>query len=115
VDAIAQDQPGRAAELQGSNDTTQNAMIGWLADVTSQKPAVREMELWRVRKGERELRCVAVYLPTGIDLRLMENDEFRRTQLCPDAPTLHAVSADWHARLVQVVWPKTSKGSDSRD
>ena len=108
VDAIAQDQPGRAAEMRDSNVTTQSAILGWLADVTSQKPAVRETELWRVRKGERELRCSAVYLPTGIDLRLMESDEFRRTQLCPDAPSLHAISANWHSRLVEARWADTS-------
>jgi len=87
VDAIAQDHPGRAADMRDSNVTTQSAILGWLADVTGQKPAACEVELWRVRKGERELGYVAVYLPTGIDLRLMEADEFRRTQLCADAPT----------------------------
>ena len=60
VDAIAQDHPGRAAEMRGSNTTTQSAILGWLADVTSQKPTVREMELWHVRKGGRALRCIAV-------------------------------------------------------
>ena len=28
-------------------------------------PAQREVELWRVAKDSRELRCLAVYLPTG--------------------------------------------------
>jgi hypothetical protein len=30
---------------------------------------MREVELWRVAKGDRELRCLAVYMPTGIDMR----------------------------------------------
>ena len=28
------------------------------------------IELWRVRKGARTLRCVAVYIATGVDLGL---------------------------------------------
>ena len=79
LDAIAADYPTRAAELRDSTTTTQSAILGWLHDVTSQKPPAREVEMWRVRKGERELRAVAVYLPTGIDWRLLERDDFRRT------------------------------------
>jgi hypothetical protein len=48
---------------------------------------MREMELWRVRKDGRELRCVAVYLLTGIDLRLMEDGESKSDAVmrrCPD-------------------------------
>jgi hypothetical protein len=104
VEAIAQDHPGEAAKLRGSTATTQQALLGWLADVTRQKPAAREVELWRVRKGERELRCVAVYLPTGIDLRLLEGDGFRRTELVPDAPALHRRVADWKRRLHGSGW-----------
>jgi hypothetical protein len=41
--------------------------------------------LWRLRKDGREVRCVAQYLSTGIDLRLMEREGFRRTQVCETA------------------------------
>ena len=77
----------RATELRDSDATTGSAILGWLHDVTSQKPAAKEVELFRVQKGDRELRGIAVYLPTGIDLRLMER---RRVQVdavvrgCPD-------------------------------
>ena len=80
--------PAKPPSCPDSTAATQRALLGWLADVTRQKPAAREVELWRVRKGERELRCVAVYLPTGIDLRLLERDGFRRTELVRDAPAL---------------------------
>ncbi len=33
-----------------------------------------------MQKGEREVRCVAVYLPTGVELRLLDAGELRRTQ-----------------------------------
>ncbi len=46
----------------------QLGMLKWLSDVVQEQPnPTNEIELWRVRKGERELRCLAVYLPTGID------------------------------------------------
>jgi hypothetical protein len=67
-------------------------LLGWLKDVVNEKPnPTREVELWRVRKGDRELLCIAVYLSTGIDVRLMEADGFRRTRLVRDAVECGAV------------------------
>jgi hypothetical protein len=81
----------------------QMAMLKWLTDVTHEQPnPTNEIELWRVRKGERELRCVAVYLPSGIDVRLFEMDDFRRTQLVRDAPGLTALSDKWRAALLEM-------------
>src|SRR4051812_46347959 len=48
--------------------TTALAMLTWLDTATRTRPRHRETELWRLRKGDRELRCVPVYLPTGIDV-----------------------------------------------
>lgn len=106
VARVAQDHPADAARvrLRGSSPAAQEAILRWLADVTTQKPAVREIELWRVRKGARELRCVSVSLPTGINLRLFEDDEFRRTQLLRDAPAVHAGASEWKQRLRQRGW-----------
>jgi hypothetical protein len=68
------------------NATIQAALLDHLACAYREQPApAREVELWRVRKRERELRCLAVYLPSGIDVRLMEGDDFRRTRLMNDA------------------------------
>ena len=63
-----------------------------------------EIELWRVRKGERELRCVALYLPIGIDVRLFEGADFRRTQLVRDAIESMAVSDGWKRKLLEREW-----------
>jgi hypothetical protein len=60
--------------------------------------------LWSVRKGARTLRCVAVDQSTGIDLRLLEDADFRRTVLCADPATSTAAAADWQRRLVQRGW-----------
>ena len=52
----------------------QRALLTRLQSMLDQKETAAPFELWHVRKGERQLRCVAVYLPTGIDLRLLEGD-----------------------------------------
>jgi hypothetical protein len=72
------------------SDGAQQALLLHLSD--SNRIAAAVTELWRVSKGHRELRCVAQYLASGIDLRLMKGDGFRRTQLCRDAPEADALS-----------------------
>jgi hypothetical protein len=94
LEAIGADHPARAAELRDANATTQAAVLGWLHDVTTQKPVTKEVELFRMRKSERQLRMVVVYLPTGVDLRLLEGDDFRRTELCGDGPSVRARAAE---------------------
>lgn len=70
------------------------------------EPTTAEAELWRVRKNARELRCVAGLLPTGIDLRLLERDDFRRTRLCADVPTLQQRADEWLRALIDRGWSK---------
>jgi hypothetical protein len=80
-------------------------MLKWLSDVTDEHPnPTNEIELWRVQKGERELRCVAIYLSTGIDIRVFEGEDFRRTQLVRDAPEVAAFSDKWRMALVEHGW-----------
>jgi hypothetical protein len=57
-----------------------------------------------VRKGERELRCVALYLPTGIDVRLFEGADFRRTPFVRDAIESTAISDGWKRKLLEREW-----------
>jgi hypothetical protein len=83
----------------------QMAMLKWLSDVVQEQPnPTNGIELWRVQKGERELRCLAVYLPTGIDVRLFEGADFRRTQLVRDAIESTAVSDGWKHNLLERDW-----------
>jgi len=66
----ADDVSSKAALMREYNTTTQAMLLGWLNDVVNEKPdPKREVELWRVWKDQRELRCVAIYLPSGIDVR----------------------------------------------
>lgn len=104
VDAFSVDYPAKVADYRAWNDLGQRSLLSWLASVTEQKPAVRETELWRMSKADRQLRCIAVYLPTGIDMRLMEGDDFRRTQLVTNAPAAHKNAAKWQALLRSGGW-----------
>jgi hypothetical protein len=54
--------------------------------------------------GDRQLRCVAVYLPIGVDLRLLEGDDFRRTKLCKDAAEAHELADMWRDALHRSGW-----------
>jgi len=100
--------PSKVALMREYNATTQAALLDHLASVYRDQPSpTRETELWRVRKGDRDLSCVAVYLPSGIDLRLMEGADFRRTVLVKDAAALPAQAEEWLTALQAHEWNKT--------
>jgi hypothetical protein len=104
ADAVQADYPAKAAEIRGWNHATAIATLTWLDTVTRTRPRHRETELWRMRKGEREIRCVAVYLPTGIDVRLFVGNEMKRTRLMPDKYFAERLSAEWAKQLQAVGW-----------
>jgi hypothetical protein len=96
--AVDEESPVRAAAMREWGPDAQAAMLKWLNDVLQEEPSpTNQIELWRVAKGSRELRCMAHYLPTGIDVRLMENDGFRRTQLCRDAAEVDVLVSKWRS------------------
>jgi hypothetical protein len=97
--------PTKGATMREWTVDAQIAMLKWLSDVThEQRDPNNEIEVWRVRKGERELRCVALYLPSGIDVRLFEGDDFRRTQLVRDAIESRSLSDVWKQKLEERGW-----------
>ena len=97
--AIEPDHPGKAAEIREWNLATRRAMLTLLNTAVLGRRAVRETALWTVTKGDRQLRCVSVYLSTGIDLRLLENGEMERTELLRDGPSAQVRARQWRARL----------------
>jgi hypothetical protein len=106
--AVEPEQPGKAATMREWSPAAQKALLDHLASMVGQKASADPAELWRVRKRERELRCVAHYLPTGIDVRLVEADgSFRRTQLCRIAPEVEKLSAEWLKALLEVRWTRS--------
>ena len=103
--AVDKESPTKGAAMREWSPDAQMAMLKWLGDVTQEHPnPTNQVELWRVRKGERELRCLAVYLSSGIDLRLFEGADFRRTQLVHDSPEVTALSDKWRTALVECGW-----------
>jgi hypothetical protein len=104
ADAVQADYPAKAQEIRDWDYGTAIAMLTWLDTVTRTRPRHRETELWRVQKANRELRCVAVHLPHGIDLRLLEGADFQRTQLLPDKWRAQRLSTEWAQQLRATGW-----------
>jgi hypothetical protein len=69
-----------------------------------ERHADREVELWRKQKGERRLRCIAVYVSTAIDLRLLEGSEMRRTHLFTMGIVLLGAARRWQRGLRETGW-----------
>ena len=103
-DAVRDDQPGKAALMREWSPAAQESALRWLATCVTAGSAQREIELWKVAKTGRELRCVARYLPAGIDLRLMQGHDFRRTEMHRDADVATAKAAKWKAALLEQGW-----------
>jgi hypothetical protein len=75
----------------------QRTLLDHLTSMIDQKADSDLFELWRVRKPSVEHN-----LPTGIDVRLLEGDAFRRTQLCKIAPEVEKLSDQWLKSLLEV-------------
>jgi hypothetical protein len=104
VQAISAEYPAQAAEMRQWTAAGQHMLLLHLASMLEQQAGAEPVDLWSVKKGDRELRCVAHYLPNGIDLRLMEGTDFRRTQLVRDAPAVNALADNWKIALEARGW-----------
>ena len=104
--AVAEDHPAQAAQMAEWSIAAQEGLLLHLASVALDTSRVSIVELWKVNKNGRELRCVAQYLSTGIDVRLLEGEGFRRTQLCHTAPEANELNDKWLAALVERGWQK---------
>jgi len=104
-DAVGLEYPTEAAKLAEWLPGPRQRLMTHLAESVAADPAaVAVSELWRLTKGDRLLRCVVQYLPSGIDLRLMEGSGFRRTQLCSDVPGVEHLSHEWRQDLLDRGW-----------
>ena len=59
--ALEIDYPAKAQEIREWNFATRRAMLAGLDMLLTAGPTKRETELWRMQKGQREVRCVAVH------------------------------------------------------
>lgn len=96
--------PAKAQGIRDWSATTRRAMLAVLDEGVKARKSAKEVELWRMHKGERELRCVAVYLATGVDLRLLEAGDLRRTELFLDGLSLQGRSRAWRQALANSGW-----------
>jgi hypothetical protein len=112
LEAVAVEVPDRASQLRALTRSSQTALLSRLAAMDRQPPAPPRTELWRVRKGERALVCVAVSLPHGVDLQLLEGDDMRRTTLIRQG-SIESHSAAWRDKLLAAGWTATAHGKDA--
>ena len=97
ADALDQDHPAKSAEIRAWSPVTTRAMLAVLDQALAERHTAKETELWRMSKGVREQRCIAVYVPSGIDLRLLEDGEIVRTELFHDGPAVVSTARRWRA------------------
>ena len=75
--AVAVEHPAKAEAMPEWSPAMKDGLLLHLGNTVQQDTPVETIELWRVKKGDRELRCVTRYIPSGIDVRLFEGDDFR--------------------------------------
>jgi hypothetical protein len=114
LNAVAVEYPRQAALMRQYDEPARRATLLHLRNMTELKPLAREVELWQARKGKRELRCTAVYLPHGIDLRVFDGPNVRRTEQLKDGRTASDHAAEWLARLRGHGWVVDHKISQER-
>jgi len=104
VEAVAEQSEHHAAVMRDYTPAARAALLGHLRKAAEQRPGAREVELWAARKGTRTLSCVATYLATGVDVRLLEDGEMRRTQLVIDGPQAEALAEKWRGAAEKLGW-----------
>src|SRR5688572_10804096 len=97
--AVEREHPSKGAAMREWSVAAQHGLLLHLSSMHEQRETGEPVELWQVRKHDRTLVCLAVYLTHGVDVRLMEGVDFRRTQLCKDAPEVEALSHKWRTAL----------------
>ena len=103
--AVAEHHPEQAAQMAEWSTAAQESLLDRLATMTEHDtPPAAVSLLWTVQQHNRQLRCVAQYLSTGLDLRLLQGQNFVRTQLCRTAREAHEVSEKWLAALLERGW-----------
>lgn len=104
AEAIEVDHPAEAAQIRAWHPTARRAMVTALDHALRERQTAKVAELWRMRRGKREVRCVAVLTSAGVDLRLLEGQEMVRTQLFREAAMLTARAEQWRDALRSVGW-----------
>ena len=104
VAAVARQSEMQAAHLREYTFPARMALLGHLAKMESQRPAPKQVTLWSAAKAQRRLECVALYVAHGIDVRLLEDGDVRRTQLVKDGPQAEQLAGEWQGAAVKLGW-----------
>jgi hypothetical protein len=104
VEAAAEVSEHHAVLMREWTTPAKAAILRHLAKAESLRPGAKHVELWRLKKGDRELLFFAVYLPVGVDLRVLEAGDMRKTQLVQDGPHAEALAAEWRAKAEATGW-----------
>lgn len=104
ADRVAAESPSRATEIRQWNTATLNAMLAVLQAETDARPLRRTTTLWRATKGSRTVECTAVYMPTGIDLRVIEDRTPWQTLLFRRSHGAEAQAGRWQQEMAVRGW-----------
>lgn len=115
AEALDASHPCEAREVRDWTPPMRRTILARL-DGHLRRGAVRpQRTLWTARKGERrEVVCVAVVLPYGIELRLLEGDDMLRSELLRAEFLASAKADEWQQALVAAGW-RTSHAANPAD
>ena len=104
VEAVSRQSEHRAALMREYTQPARMALLSHLAKAESLRPGPAEVMLWTLTKASRVLTCVALYLAHGVDLRLLEDGDVRRTQLVKDGPHAEALAHELRCAAKMLGW-----------
>lgn len=105
VRAAAEYSPEKAAQMLHYTDAAQLGLLKRLDDVLREDPhPQRATMLWTMRQGPRDVTCVFVYVPTGVELRLYEGVELIRATLRNTGPDVQSLAESWRSALLENGW-----------
>lgn len=114
AEAIQADYPNQAQEIREWTTATRQAMLGVLDDLAEAGDLSRHTTLWRASQLKRQAECAAVYLPQGIDVRLLIDGDADRTSLVANPWLAEEQAAVWLRGLLASDWTLEPDEAPSR-
>lgn len=105
AEALEASHPAEAREVREWTPPTRRTVLARLDNGLRDGPARPQRVLWTAHKGERrEVRCVAVSMPFGTELRLMERGDLLRSELLREVYLVELKAEEWRLALVGAGW-----------
>lgn len=106
--------PREAHEVREWTPPTTRTMLARLDGSLRRGQARPQQVLWTARKGaRREVVCVSLVLPFGIELRLFDGSELLRSELLRGEFQASAKADDWRRALAAAGWQAHTPGDDA--